>query len=138
MDKGDVDFDHEIRITSNGKEIVRICVENTSEFTTIIFEQRGIGMIDGQDCLELMESVKSGNVEHLLGGQYGIGFKQFLAVMAHLTKDSWKFDMFGTIIHDSSEGKGWSRLWSSDANSTLVVNGAVCERSINEEVCYIY
>ena len=114
--------------------MVRICIEENLEHTTIVFEQRGIGMLDGQDSLELMESVKSSNSEHLLGGQYGIGFKQFLAVMAHLTNDSWKFDMFGTIHHESSASEGWSRMWSSESSGTLVVNGVVCDRNINEEV----
>ena len=134
MDKGDLEYDHEIRIHSEGQNLVRICVEESLGHTTIIFEQRGIGMLDGQDCLELMESVKSSNVKDVLGGQYGIGFKQFLAVMAHLSNASWKFDMFGTIIDESSEGQGWSRMWSTEATSTLIVNGVVCQRCINDEV----
>ena len=129
-------FEHEISVRlKNGLEVVRIVVEETSTRTTVVFQQFGIGMLDGQDSLMLMNSQKKRSADDIFGGQYGIGLKQLLAVVAKLGVDGWKFAMIGSIFHEGSEKRGWSSLTSSSCNKQLNVHGRVCKDGIHEEVC---
>ena len=130
-----VDVQHDtIDVSLSGKVIVRLHVEEGATDSAIIIEQFGIGMIDGQSSLMLMESNKTIDKSNLFGGQYGIGLKQLFAVLAHLEKDNWRFSMFGTVFHDRTQQRGWSRLWSSDVDSQLNVHGEMCFGRLGNKV----
>ena len=117
--------DHLIQVHLDNECIVRMCVDAGESETTIVIEQEGVGMIDGKTSLVLMESTKTEQAGKVYGGQYGIGLKQLLAVLAHLSNEGWGFSMFGSVYHDSSGSVGWSRMWSSDVEARLNIHGEV-------------
>ena len=128
-------FEHKISVQlTNGLEVVRIMVEETCTHTTVVIQQFGIGMLDGQDSLMLMDSQKQRSTEEVFGGQYGIGLKQLLAVLASLGADGWKFVMLGSVLHERSGRRGWSSLYSSAINNQLNVHGKLCSDGIDAEV----
>ena len=130
--------DREIVVSANGVMLVRIVVEDGLKDTTIIMEQCGIGMIDGLESLQLLESEKTKGSSKLFGGHYGLGLKQLLAVLASLQKDEWNFCMFGTVHHDVSGQCGWSELWSSTVENQLTVHGNVSFNGLTPKVRSIF
>ena len=127
---------HEVLVRIDEEDFVRMFVEETPTHSTIIIEQIGIGMLDGKDSLMLMDSRKRENSEQIFGGQYGIGFKQLLAVLANLGEEDWKFIMLGTVLHDQSGECGWSELSCSTIASQLNVHGKILCGCVYEEVIF--
>ena len=125
--------DREIVVSANGDMLVRIVVEDGLEDTTIIMEQCGIGMIDGLESLQLLESEKTKGSSKLFGGHYGLGLKQLLAVLASLRKDEWNFSH-----HDVSGEFGWSEMWSSTVENQLTVHGNVSFNGLTPKVRSIF
>ena len=109
-------------------------VEETPTHSTIIIEQQGIGMLDGMESLMLMDSRKPENSAHIFGGQYGIGLKQLLAVLAKLVEQDWKFVMLGSVLHEESRESGWSELYCSSISGQLTVHGKVLCGCVNDKV----
>ena len=67
-DEGSDDVPYNIAIVVNGEERVRIVGEETEEHVRLIIQQIGIGMIDGQSSLRLLESVKGKDDSEVFGG----------------------------------------------------------------------
>ena len=128
---------HLIKVHLDDVCIVRMSVDAGESETTIVIEQEGLGMIDGQTSLVLMESTKVDDAGKIYGGQYGIGLKQLLAVLAHLSNEGWAFSMFGSVFHESSGKRGWSRMWSSDVEAQLNIHGEVWFGGMGKKVRHL-
>ena len=134
---GEFDFDHEIVVTANEAVVARFMLETSERHTTIVIQQFGIGMLDGLQSLQLMDSQKPTRTNNVFGGEYGIGFKQLLAVTAKLQNEDWNFVMYGSVYHEASQVHGWSKLSSSSIQGQLNVHGEVCNGSIVSEVIFV-
>ena len=67
-DDGTEELPYNIAVVINGEERVRIVGEETEEHVRLIIQQIGIGMIDGQSSLQLLESVKGKQDCDVYGG----------------------------------------------------------------------
>ena len=68
--KSDQFNERNIVISINGKERVHILVEEDDQHVRVIMQQVGIGMIDGQSSLQLLESSKTTDDSDVYGGYY--------------------------------------------------------------------
>ena len=57
-----------LTVMMNGSEQVRMFVEEGGMSTTLIIRQTGMGMIDAQSSLQMLESAKAGSEDNVYGG----------------------------------------------------------------------
>ena len=116
-------------------------MEDIENVIVISMFQFGEDMIDAQASMRVAESQKREKGDSVFGGQYGLGLKQFLGVIASLEGEGWMYDMFGTVMcTENGVRQGWSRFTPRNVNNSLVVEGRLCWGSIRNWVrkTYIY
>ena len=126
-----------LTIFRRGIVCAKIHVEAVHSEVVVSIFQYGEPMLDAQVCMRMVESTKRRNHDNVFGGQYGLGFKQFLGVVASMEAEGWGYDMFGTVTREHvSGGEGWSRITPRSVNNSLVVEGRVLWGSIRSWVLY--